>query len=215
MQTLQNDEPRHRAVLWSAQFEPGSRIVFSLACGRWDLAEKGWRACPREATGGEQYSRAAGIPYCDLPWRLKNGALGRIWVKPVSCGLYTSAFRSSRLEKGCEAVQPFLCTGDQIVGLEGIGEFLKCFGIGTLQEGAGALTRRRSASQHRPLERLNSKTNFKTTRDFSNLIFVDHWRSAFSLGIWNVAFKPNERADLTDAEISPATGRSALAACSP
>jgi hypothetical protein len=42
-------------------------------------------------------------------------------------------------EKGREAGQPFLCTGDQIVGREGIGEFLKGFRIRTLQEGVGAL----------------------------------------------------------------------------
>jgi hypothetical protein len=44
-----------------------------------------------------------------------------------------------RSEKGREAGQPFLCTGDQIVGREGIGEFLKGFRIRTLQEGVGAL----------------------------------------------------------------------------
>src|SRR5215469_54602 len=42
-------------------------------------------------------------------------------------------------EKGRKAGQPLLGTGDQIVGLEGIGEFLKGFSIGTLQEGVGAL----------------------------------------------------------------------------
>src|SRR5260370_13237246 len=42
-------------------------------------------------------------------------------------------------EKGRETGQPFLGTVDQIVGGEGIGEFLKGFRIGTLQEGVGAL----------------------------------------------------------------------------
>jgi hypothetical protein len=42
-------------------------------------------------------------------------------------------------EKGREAGQPFLGTGDQIVGGEGIGEFLQCLWIGTPQEGVGAL----------------------------------------------------------------------------
>src|SRR5215472_1361206 len=42
-------------------------------------------------------------------------------------------------EKGREAGQPLLGTADQIVSLEGIGEFLKCFRIGTLHEGIGAL----------------------------------------------------------------------------
>src|SRR5207253_10880260 len=42
-------------------------------------------------------------------------------------------------EKGREAGQPFLGTGDQIVGGEGIGEFLQGLRIGTLQEGVSAL----------------------------------------------------------------------------
>ena len=42
-------------------------------------------------------------------------------------------------EKGREAGQPLLSTGDHLVGGEGIGEFLKGFRIGTLQEGVGAL----------------------------------------------------------------------------
>src|SRR5256886_17637639 len=37
-------------------------------------------------------------------------------------------------EKGSEAGQPFLCTGDQIVGREGIRYFLQGFWIGGLQE---------------------------------------------------------------------------------
>jgi hypothetical protein len=42
-------------------------------------------------------------------------------------------------EKGREASQPFLSTGDHLVGREGIGKFLQGFRIGTLQEGVGAL----------------------------------------------------------------------------
>src|SRR5437016_8461174 len=42
-------------------------------------------------------------------------------------------------EKGSEAGQPLLGTGDQIVGGEGIGEFLQGLRIGTLQEGVGTL----------------------------------------------------------------------------
>ena len=42
-------------------------------------------------------------------------------------------------EKGSEAVQPLLATSDQIVGGEGIGEFLQGFRIGTLQESVSAL----------------------------------------------------------------------------
>ncbi len=42
-------------------------------------------------------------------------------------------------EKRREAGQPLLRTGDHLVGGEGIGEFLKSFRIGTLQEGVGAL----------------------------------------------------------------------------
>ena len=42
-------------------------------------------------------------------------------------------------EKGREAGQPFLRTGDQIVGGEGIGEFLQGLRIGTLQESVRAL----------------------------------------------------------------------------
>ena len=42
-------------------------------------------------------------------------------------------------EKGREAVQPLLSTGDHLVGGEGIGEFLQGFRVGTLQEGIGAL----------------------------------------------------------------------------
>jgi hypothetical protein len=42
-------------------------------------------------------------------------------------------------EKGRETSQPFLSTVAQIVGGEGIGEFLKGFRIGKLQEGVGAL----------------------------------------------------------------------------
>src|SRR5437016_13910327 len=42
-------------------------------------------------------------------------------------------------EKGREAGQPLLGTGDQIVGGERMGEFLQGFRIRTLQEGVGAL----------------------------------------------------------------------------
>src|SRR5215469_5692747 len=42
-------------------------------------------------------------------------------------------------EKGDEAGQPLLSTADHLVGLEGIGKFLKSLWIGTLQEGVGAL----------------------------------------------------------------------------
>jgi hypothetical protein len=44
-------------------------------------------------------------------------------------------------EKGREACEPFLCTDAQIVGREGIGEFLKGFRIGTSQEGVRALSK--------------------------------------------------------------------------
>src|SRR6266581_186963 len=42
-------------------------------------------------------------------------------------------------EKGREMGQPFLGTGEQIVGGEGIGEFLQGLSLGTLQEGVSAL----------------------------------------------------------------------------
>src|SRR6516162_5168722 len=44
-------------------------------------------------------------------------------------------------EKGREAGQPLLSTGDHLVGGEGIGEFLKGFRLGTLQEGVGTQLR--------------------------------------------------------------------------
>ena len=51
-------------------------------------------------------------------------------------------------EKGREAGQPFLGTGDQIVGGEGIGKFLQCLQIATLQEGVSALLKANAALPH-------------------------------------------------------------------
>ena len=56
--------------------------------------------------------------------------------QPVLNAGVLSLFRS---EKGREAGQPLLSTGDHLVAAEGIGEFLKGFRIGTLHEGVGAL----------------------------------------------------------------------------
>src|SRR5690349_20463629 len=44
-------------------------------------------------------------------------------------------------EKGGEAGQPFLCTGDQIVGREGIRKFLQSFRSRALQEGVSTLSK--------------------------------------------------------------------------
>src|SRR6516164_9502391 len=51
-------------------------------------------------------------------------------------------------EKGREADQPLLRTGDHLVGGEGIGEFLKGFRIGTLHEGVGALLKTNALLLH-------------------------------------------------------------------
>jgi hypothetical protein len=51
-------------------------------------------------------------------------------------------------EKGGEAGQPFLCTGDQIIGREGIRKFLKGFRIAALQEGVGALLKADATLSH-------------------------------------------------------------------
>src|SRR5215469_5751165 len=51
-------------------------------------------------------------------------------------------------EKGREADQPLLRTGDHLVGGEGIGEFLKGFRIGTLHEGIGALLKTNALLLH-------------------------------------------------------------------
>src|SRR5260370_2675487 len=51
-------------------------------------------------------------------------------------------------EKGRETGQPFLGTVDQIVGGEGIGEFLQGFRIGTLQDGVGALLKSDATRLH-------------------------------------------------------------------
>src|SRR6266699_1711452 len=51
-------------------------------------------------------------------------------------------------EKGREAGQPFLGTGEQIVGGERIGEFLQGLRIGTLQEGVSALLKADATLSH-------------------------------------------------------------------
>ena len=45
----------------------------------------------------------------------------------------------SRGKERCEARQPFLAAANEVVGSQGVGEFLQAFGGGTLQECVGAL----------------------------------------------------------------------------
>src|SRR5712692_11815853 len=53
-----------------------------------------------------------------------------------------------RGEEGSETRQPFLRTGDDILGSEGIGQFLQRLRIAAVQEGVGALLKPNATLTH-------------------------------------------------------------------
>src|SRR6516165_7740840 len=62
-----------------------------------------------------------------------------LYLRKKQAVLNAGVFSLFGSEKGREADQPLLRTADHLVGGEGIGEFLKGFRIGTVQEGVAAL----------------------------------------------------------------------------
>jgi hypothetical protein len=62
-----------------------------------------------------------------------------LYLRKKQAVLNTGVLSLFGSEKGDEAGQPLLSTADHLVGMEGIGEFLKSLRIGTLPEGVGAL----------------------------------------------------------------------------
>ena len=69
----------------------------------------------------------------------KNQIVAELRLRKKQSVLNAGVLSFLRSEKGREAGQPVLGTGDQIIGGEGISKSLQGLGIGTLQEGIGAL----------------------------------------------------------------------------